>query len=622
MHTGYIYVISNLDAIIELAEILGLIYYCEFTSAFPFSLIFVELTLINVMNQRRKIILGIFIVFAITALMTYYAIYLNKLFYTNYAPFYDSVAYLNDLFDVIQKTKSQGIFYGFQKAINNRTLVLPFLQAVLMAPFINQPTRELGPLIQLPWLALFANSIFIYFLIFRRKTLLWSLALTLPFLTISALWRYNGGLSDFRMDLLHYLLLGSTFVWFLSTRYTKSYWPWVLTGIFAGLTFLTRGTSPVYMGFCLAPLLVVRFFLTDKIERSKIVSKITLCFLLTVLISSWFYIINFDYLYFYYVLWNTDANASLAIQQSIKHANFAMWNIGIYAFSIGMASFCLTGLIYWQKKSSLPLKILFRQVNWESLWLAVSPILILVLIGAGLNRWVVMPAAFGILMFLLDPILEKQKFPKKTPEKPVIIILTVASSLLFLISAFQGMPNHSHPINKRKLPMFYSMKPQHLIVEKALKDISQFSTEDRLYLGVTYTHYINIRSLDNILKFDYLTSSLPDQIKLASKLKLSRIFHIASPYTWKNLPGKTDSEKIRNLVNRANKELKYVIIPEDKSISYIESLPTAVITNRHLSQIKKQLLISGNWQEISDSIQVDNYEFVRLYRNKLKALSN
>ena len=36
---------SNLDTIIERAEVLGIIGYSEFTSAFPFSLIFIELTL-------------------------------------------------------------------------------------------------------------------------------------------------------------------------------------------------------------------------------------------------------------------------------------------------------------------------------------------------------------------------------------------------------------------------------------------------------------------------------------------------------------------------------------------------------------------------------------------------
>ncbi len=47
--------ISNLDAIIELAEILGIIGYSEFTSAFPFSLIFVELTLISEITTLDRV---------------------------------------------------------------------------------------------------------------------------------------------------------------------------------------------------------------------------------------------------------------------------------------------------------------------------------------------------------------------------------------------------------------------------------------------------------------------------------------------------------------------------------------------------------------------------------------
>lgn len=565
------------------------------------------------MNQRRELIFGIVILIGITALMTGYAIHLNQLFYTNYAPFFDSSSYLNQLFEVIQQTKHQGIVHGFQGAIDHSTVALPFLESVLMSLFINQPTRELAPLIQFPWLALFATSIFVYFFNVRRKTFLWSLALTLPFLTISALWRYNGGLSDFRMDLLHYLLIGSTFLWFLSTRYTMAYWNWALTGIFAGLTFLTRGTSPMYTVVCLAPLLAIRIVFTDKIRRWKIILRATFGLLLAVLISGWFYVTNFEYLYYYYVLWNVDANADLPLLESIKHANFALLNIGIYAFSIGMASFCLTALIYWQKKSSLSFKNVLQQVNWEALWLGVAPIAFLVLRGAGHNPFVVMPAAFGILMFMLDPILEKEEFLGKTTQKAAIVVLMLASSLLFLISAFQSIPNHSQP------SLFPSMKPQRQLLETVLNDLIQFKTRENILLGVTYISNINDVSLSNILNFNYLASPSGYLIKPASRLNFPYTFNaISSPYNWEVLPGKTDSEKITTLVNKANEELHYVILPEDKSIPYIEPLAPYVIVNRHNGQIKKQLLASGNWKAISEPIQVDNHEVVRLYRNEMK----
>lgn len=50
-----------------------------------------------------------------------------------------------------------------------------------------------------------------------------------------------------------------------------------------------------------------------------------------------FYLINFDYLYYYYAIWNTDANANLPVAESIRHVYFTLDHIGS-ALIAGLAS--------------------------------------------------------------------------------------------------------------------------------------------------------------------------------------------------------------------------------------------------------------------------------------------
>ncbi|MGV0027910.1 hypothetical protein [Phormidesmis priestleyi] len=240
-----------------------------------------------------------------------------------------------------------------------------------------------------------------------KKNVLASIALSLPFISISALWKYNGGLSDFRMDLLLYLLLGTTFVYFLWSRHSSSYFPWFFTGLFLGLTCLARVTAPIYAFICLAPPIFLRLLL-GKSFRLRILLGTLIIAATSILVSSWFYIINFESFYHYYFVWNTDANAKLPITESIKHLNLTLANIGLYAVSMTMFFFFF-GLItnYWfsKKHSSNSLQHIINQFEWESLWLGIAPILFLVLRGAGLNPFVSMPAAFGLLMFFLSPFL-------------------------------------------------------------------------------------------------------------------------------------------------------------------------------------------------------------------------
>lgn len=546
--------------------------------------------------------------------MTLYAAHLSRIYYLHYGPFFDSSVYLNYLFEILEVTKANGFLAGFSKAMESGVTGLPFFQILALSPFINEPTRQLSTVIHLPWLFCFAASVFTYLLVFRQKSLLWSLATTFPFISISALWSQNGGLSDFRLDLLLYLLLSTAFTWFLATKRSLSYWPWAIMGVFAGLTFLTRATSPVYAIICIIPIVVGRLLIDPPAQRKTNLRGTLLAAAIATLLSLWFYIAKFDFLHYYYILWNVDANANLPISQSKIHIQLALWNIGRFALTAAAVAFMLALIKSFSPRDRDELSAVQRQPNWEALWLAIAPVALLVFGGAGLNPFVGMPAAFGLLMVLVDPILEIPPYEGKVTRRLSPFLLGI-TGFLMVTAAFQGIVNHTQPTLFPRLnlaPLYPNMASQRHLVEMVLDDIEASGKEDISLLDIPYISGISNSFLDNILKFDFRSS--PTAHPAGDLLRTSNMFLIAAPVEWDEVDGDTDAEKIQTLAAQSAQELDYLILPDEATRALIAKKNPNALINLYTDQIAEAILASGQWQPISDPIHVDFDERVRLYK--------
>jgi hypothetical protein len=582
------------------------------------------------MSKRsvKKVLTGALVTCLIAICMVVYAAQLNRFFYTEFSPFYDSNGYSLKLLTVLELAQNESLSSALEYASKaSGPAALPFIVGAFVAPFIQSPSRSLTPFLQLPWLMALTISLFLYFHIFRQKAVFPSIALTLPFIGISAVWQYNGGLSDFRLDLLLYILLGTTFVWYLSGRYTSSYWPWVLSGIFLGITCLARVTAPIYALICLVPPIFLRFLL-KKPSCWRIVFGSLIVISITLLISAWFYILNFEVFYHYYFVWNTDANAQLPLKDSIKHLNIAFGNIGNYSFLIALSFFFLGLLKHLPLRKLSPklLKQFVSQLDWESLWLGAAPIIFLVLRGAGLNPFVVMPAAFGLLMFLVSPFLISSIQENISYRKPGTLqgdisqsVVCVVACVIFLFSALRGVENHLSPLSPFQGKLFPSMRPQQALIETVDRDLRHSEHVEKAVMASTYISLINDTSLENILRFDYpeLDSTIAFPVLSYPPQSFNRIQSAAD---WEATPGTNDDEKINYLVEQANQNLDYIILPDDASIENIRSKHPHVIVNRHIGEIKKRLIQSGEWIAVGPLQKVDHDEEVQIYRNEREPL--
>ncbi|MGV0027909.1 hypothetical protein [Phormidesmis priestleyi] len=156
------------------------------------------------------------------------------------------------------------------------------------------------------------------------------------------------------------------------------------------------------------------------------------------------------------------------------------------------------------------------------------------------------------------------------------------------------------------------MLPQRALVETVAKDSEYI---DKVLMASTYISPLNDTSLENILRFDY-----PDLSRRVFPPPLSsppKSFNrIQSASDWEDTPGNNDDQKIDYLVAQANQNLHYIILPNDESINSISQKNLYVIVNQHIGQIKKKLLLTGEWTPIGQLQQVDHDEKVQVYRNE------
>lgn len=567
------------------------------------------------LSRYNSLYIGIVILSGVVYLEGLFATKLNLIYYSLYGPFYDSVAYLNQLAKTMEISHLQGLYTAIQFVMNSSTVFLPFLEAAILGQFF-EPTREVGIWLQVIWLWVLAICVFCYLYNFYFRKLGISLALTFPFLYITAIFEYNGGLSDFRMDLHLYLLTGISLTWFLITRHTTKLYPWIITGIFLGLTCLARATAPVYFVVALGPILVARFVKTEELSRSSLLKRSFLMIFTGCLVCAWFYIRSAKYLYFYYFIWNIDANAHLPIQTSIQHFNFAMKTVGWSAAILGavLLPFTITSYIKKYNKYLNSFKIL-TDIDWELLWIGISPIGFLVLRGAGLNPFVVMPAAFGLILFILKPF--------KVVVDPLPSILNslwilLVSSFLFITSAIQGVSSHIYP----KYHFGGSSAANREVVDSIIRD-SKKNGYRNVKFSLPYISYLSVDGIKNVFLFDYkykkdVFNSAISRVDIIENHSLA----VATPAEWNRVPGKTDEDKINTLVELANKSLNYLVVPEDDAISFIEENAFKEHVNLYTRKIKSKLIKSGNWEIISDNIIVNDNEIVKVYHNKSQTSYN
>ena len=562
-----------------------------------------------VKGQSRAVISVIFLVCA--GLGVYFCS-LQNTFYSHYQPFFDSLSYFNEVHRVMTTGQQEGVVASLRQASDeNSTVFAPKCIAALVSPVFG-PSRNFAVWLQLAEVLILLLSLVCYFRIVKQATPWMAMIFVTPFLLTSCLYQSHGGVSDFRMDLSLYLLYSVSCVWYLISIKTGQYVHFMLFGAAIAATCLFRATAPVYIVLSLGPLVVAELFVT-KI-RADLVKGLCLAAGVAVSGAGWFYVTNFDYLKYYYFVWNTDANAKLSLAEAARHINFAFDHIGI-VFLCWLA--LLNGLLVVAKKNSenqslaSALKATVRKsiegTDFRLVWLAIAPIGLLVLRGAGLNRYVSMPAAFGLVLYLSSSLSNDRSLFATRATK---VSAFAASLVALLLVGFDGWKDH-------RAGSFNSMAAHKQTIDLIVADAREEGLK-RVTLDSSHMYYLHSFSLEATMRFDIPEANFASGdieiggIKVLPRPVFSRVVAQAD---WDELEGSPE-ERLDQLVSDANEKVDYLILPGLVTANFLEQQVAHNLINKYQNKLRTRLLNSRQWVPIGNTIENSDREILQLYRNQ------
>ncbi len=544
--------------------------------------------------------------FAVVAMFQFglglYASALNELFYARFGPFFDSMSYYNMLSEFQHAVREDGFVAAIRTVTARSTVVYPWLAFAPFADFVPM-TRVIGVWIQMSASVAMHGLLFVYFYIYRGVPTVGALAYSAVFCVIAAAFFYNGGLSDFRMDYLQYLFMTATMAAYLiAIRSSGLVW-WVVLGAMAALLCLARATSPVYLVMifgilCLADLVAEPARWRGTAARWSVVAGVVAG------LAGWHYIGNFDRLYYYYFIWNSDANARLPLSESARHIDMVVRHVGL-PLGYGLAAICAVTLFLALagKRNGPP-----GRFNWQPLVFSLVPVGYLVISGAGVNPFVSIVGVGGGVMFLLDPI-DRGSDARSPP-----LVWVGAAVLLAVLSAqnaVRGIANHTREtLVGTDVPRQQGLRS---LVAQILADADLSRREGPLAVATTYTGGVTSSTLHNVLVFDHGFRVVAPGTLDRNGLAVTAIFRgaFATEVEWEAQEGDTDEDKIANLLSSYAAEIDYIIVPSDST-----KLPKHVYTTRFVPLVREALVSSPEWVAIGPEIEISRIESVTVLANR------
>ncbi|MEM9942097.1 MAG: hypothetical protein AAF939_10960 [Planctomycetota bacterium] len=546
------------------------------------------------------------VIAVICLLAGFYGCELNRQLYLKQSPFYDSLSYNDKLYKVMKIANADGLGEALHwSCFVQSTNCLPYMLASFLGPFM-EPTRMIGVWIQSALLFGFLTSLFYYLERIRGLPKGLSLFGILGFLTTKCLFLHNGGLSDFRMDLSLYLTYATTACWFLSAIERPRYRYFFLLGFFASIACLFRATAPVYLILGMFPILVIEMI------RSRFIKQVLIgtCFsiLIVILSTGWFYFYNFEYLKYYYVVWNTDANAKIPLADAMQHFGLVHRSLGSAA-TLLMLLWSVTNLVIaiQQKTWVSWIKDSIREKDWDwrIAWIGLAPVLFLVLRRAGLNGLVSMPAVFGFLLFFLLPILLQAN---RMPNSFVQRYLAVGLATCLTVATVRGWQRHTE-IDNRSFEVHTSL------IETIILD-SQNTGSHQANFGVLHLSDLNTDTLFSTLAFDIEADHRELYAVTVDGVRMSPIptFMLPAKADWDGVEGETNQQKIANLLDHCNRLMDYLIVPDASSAAHLSETLSFNYINRFVGLIRGNIVSDPQWARIATGIRTGQNEVVDIYK--------
>lgn len=531
-----------------------------------------------------------------------FAVRLNGRFYERNQPFYDSMSYHAQVHRVMTRAAFDGPGPAVAQACRSSTVCLPFVLAALAGPVV-EPSRVVGIAIQSLELVFFIGTLTFYLARVRGLAPATAALAVVPFLLWHCLYDPNGGLSDFRMDLSLALLYATTVLWYLISMETGSVRHFVVLGLSAAAACLFRATAPVYLVLALLPLVSVD--LVPASSRPGRLKGLAIAASIAAAGCGWFFVLNYRALHYYYVVWNTDANAKLPFHEAIRHAKFAARHVGLPAALLAGAfplAWLVDGWVAGRRIRLVPP----ATPDWRMLWIGIAPVVLLVSRGAGLNPFVNMPAAFGLTMLLMLPVSAWPRRPLTRPAFTCLVLLAAASAA---VAATVGWREHFGGTVD-------SMAAHREVIRRIVDDARTTGRDDVNY-ATTHSFYLNQDSLESVVLFDIpgdRQGQAPPRVE-GITLRAHSGFAVPAEADWAEVPGGTTQAKLEHMLADADREIDYLAIPDEETSRFLEEHIAHNVINRHALVLRRRLLESGRWEPVAGDIRNGEHEVVRIYRN-------
>ena len=551
-------------------------------------------------HLKSAVLLSVMAIVAIQAGMGLFATYLNRLFYEKYGPFYDSLAYFNSIAEMAAIAESEGRAAALVQTASRSTVFYPWL---VFAAFAGKVGLDRSIAV---WIQIFASTwmqlaLFTYFYRQHRNAAL-AVILSSTFLGIAALFCFNGGIADFRMDLIQYFFYATSMAVYLVARKAEGRFWWAALGVSIGALCLARATSPIYLTLVFAVLAPIDI-VTARGEARNVLIGWCLAAAVAMAVAGWFYLTNLTFLHYYYFVWNLDANAKLPVTQSAEHIIFMFRNVGwwlIGALALRSAIIALAAV------NRLGTGELWR-INWRALWFGAAPVAYLVLSGAGLNPFVSMLGAAGLVMFLLEPLASGARAIGRSLE---LVLLTVVLAGV-AINATRAVGNHSRD---DRVSSWVPCRDGLIRLTRAIE--GQMSTGERrdYRYAVAHVGRVTADTVFNVLAFDTKLPVRPRATIVYGAATLSRCYQgVATPVEWGAHAGSSDDEKIAQLVELLTSHCDFFVMSTSDS-----ELPASTTIHQFIPEINRRLLQTQAWRQVTEPLSISPTERVILLRNSAR----
>lgn len=552
--------------------------------------------------------------------------------YQHQHPFFDSLSYYQKLARVMNRTELEGWNGGWDEVLNgHNTIALPLLMAIPVSDWIP-PTRLFAVAYQsaLLWLLLITWDFWLRSLTKLHRG--WRLLSCLSLLALHGWYFPNGGLSDFRMDLSLMVWYAVVGILFLQSCREGSVWWALLTGLAMGLACLCRATAPVY--FAVGCLPVWMCFLVTAKERWRLVRAAGWALLVAGVVCGWFFYLNGEYLRYYYVEWNSDANKKLDAWQALGHVRMCFRQWGISALIMAIAAGIIVRLDICRKtigglasepESDNDTKSAERGENavlesfpayWilAMVWLGMAPLVFLWLWRAGLNPFVTWPAS--LVLFLACQLMLARAVPMMNHRGAWVLAVLVSLSVAGALG--RGIVKHLAPRHG-------IMKFHQDVIDQILED-AQARNYPTARIATLMTTEINSPSLLSVLTYDRPQPNhrLPGGQAPVVKATVDALYFLPAEADWNSVPGTTDLDKAIHLARQAvERRIDYLLAPTPATIELMKTAVSDVVTHQHqkilLESLLDPALSSGQWTLVIDNIAGESGYRYNLYRNQTHA---